>query len=162
LNWENTIKELIVLLKNKLVATGKVEFWRTKARLVEYQILRAVISEQAALLFLYLGGVRPPENPLHSWFGRVSLCAAEESWPMESGEQMHAFALVNLREFPFTPKGLEEIEFICIFIGPKELPINIHAADINDQTAHRLDKLQPFGQLTFFFLITVRSDDPVH
>ncbi|MBU2709028.1 DUF1963 domain-containing protein [Zooshikella marina] len=72
-----------------------------------------------------IGGFRPPEDPFCSWFGKVSFCLPGEEWPEQSGEPMHALAQVNLTEFPFKPKGLEDIEFITIFIGPKELPIDV-------------------------------------
>ena len=76
-----------------------------------------------------IGGFRPPENPLCSWFGKVSFCLPSEEWPQQRGEPMHALAQVNLTEFPFKPNGLEDFEFITIFIGPKELPMDAPNGD---------------------------------
>jgi uncharacterized protein YwqG len=71
-----------------------------------------------------IGGFRPPEDPLTSWFGQVLLCAPGEVWPMQSGKPMHALAQIVLRDFPFRPKGVEDIALITVFVGPDELPDN--------------------------------------
>jgi len=73
-------------------------------------------------IVLDIGGFRPPKSPVSSWFGKVLFCNPNEDWPMQDGEAMHALAQINIKEFPFKPRGLEDIEFICVFIGPKELP----------------------------------------
>jgi uncharacterized protein YwqG len=73
-------------------------------------------------IVLDIGGFRPPEDPLASWFGKVSFCVEGESWPIHDDEPMLAVAQINLTEFPFKPDGLEDIDFICVFIDAKELP----------------------------------------
>ncbi len=71
-----------------------------------------------------IGGFRPPEDPLHSWFGKVSFCVQDEEWPLQNGDPMHALAQINICQLPFRTPGLEDIDFIAIFVGPHELPID--------------------------------------
>ena len=75
-------------------------------------------------IVLDIGGFRPPEDPTTSWFGKVGFCKDGEGWPHYQGKPMHALAQINLTELPFKPSGLEEFEFITIFIGPDELPVD--------------------------------------
>jgi len=75
-------------------------------------------------IILDIGGFKPPENPMSSWFGKVAFCSNGEEWPLFDGEQMHALAQINLADLPYKPKGLEDLEFIAIFIGPNELPVD--------------------------------------
>ena len=71
---------------------------------------------------LELGGQRPPSDPMHSWFGKVSFCEPGEGWPMQDGVPMEALAQINVASLLFTPPELEDVEFIAIFINSKELP----------------------------------------
>ncbi len=73
---------------------------------------------------LEIGGFRPPDDPDASWFGRVNLAAPGEAWPLTDGEPMHALCQINVSDMPFRPPGLEDVGFIAVFIGPKELPID--------------------------------------
>ena len=79
------------------------------------------VLRRRAVVF-QIGGFRPSEDPLASWFGRVNVAAAGESWPMTDGLPMHALCQINLTELPFRPPRLEDIDFITVFIGPKTLP----------------------------------------
>jgi uncharacterized protein YwqG len=78
------------------------------------------ISRKA--IVLDIGGFRPHEDPMTSWFGKVSFGKPGEEWPKQDGFPMHALAQVNLLELPFRPNGLEDFEFICVFVGPRGLP----------------------------------------
>lgn len=40
------------------------------------------------------------------------------------GEPMHAICQINLTELPFRPPRLSDLEFITVFIGPDELPVD--------------------------------------
>ena len=75
-------------------------------------------------IVLEVGGFRPPDNPLASWFGRVTTCAPGEAWPEMGGTPMQALCQINLSEMPFRPPRLDDIEMIAILIGPDELPYN--------------------------------------
>ncbi|MDJ0941527.1 MAG: DUF1963 domain-containing protein [Woeseiaceae bacterium] len=69
-----------------------------------------------------IGGFRPPENPNSSWFGAVNLATPEQSWPESNGKPMHALCQINIADLPFRTPGLEDIDFLSVFIGPDELP----------------------------------------
>jgi uncharacterized protein YwqG len=71
---------------------------------------------------MQIGGFRPPENVYSSWFGKVNFCSAAESWPKSDGKPMHALCQLNLTELPYRPHGLDDIQFITVFIGPDSLP----------------------------------------
>ena len=73
---------------------------------------------------LEIGGFRPPDNTDASWFGRVNLARRDEEWPESNGKPMHALCQINLTEMPFRPHRLDDIDFIAVFIGPDELPID--------------------------------------
>lgn len=98
-------------------------------------------------IVLDIGGFRPPEDPLISWFGKVSFCEPGEKWPVQDGEPMHALAQINLTDFPFKPEGLEDIEFITVFIGPKELPIDTPSGNNWEiRTYKKVSNLVPLNQ----------------
>ena len=69
-----------------------------------------------------IGGFRSEEDESASWFGRVNLAAPDEAWPLTDGKPMHALCQVNVKELPFRPTGLDDVEFITVFIGPDDLP----------------------------------------
>lgn len=75
-------------------------------------------------IHMQVGGFRPPEAPAGSWFGRVNLALPGESWPTTAGQPMHALCQINTTELPFRPAGLEDVEFVAVFIGPSELPLD--------------------------------------
>jgi uncharacterized protein YwqG len=74
-------------------------------------------------IVMEIGGFRPSDDLTASWFGRVNLGAIGESWPLQDGRPMLALAQVNLTELPFRPPGLDDIDFITIFVGPEKLPV---------------------------------------
>ncbi len=69
-----------------------------------------------------IGGFRPPESPDASWFGSVKLASPDEGWPTSDGKPMHALCQINVANLPFRPPGLDDIDFLSVFIGPDELP----------------------------------------
>lgn len=72
-----------------------------------------------------LGGFKPSEDPLESWFGRVNVCAQGETWPEFDGKPMHALCQINVRNLPLRPKRLADIDLITVFVGPDDLPIDV-------------------------------------
>jgi uncharacterized protein YwqG len=82
--------------------------------------LRKRLARRA--IVLEIGGFRPPENPLASWFGRVNVSAPGEAWPETDGEPMHALCQINLSEMPFRPPRLDDLEMITVFINSNKLP----------------------------------------
>ena len=73
-------------------------------------------------IVLEIGGFRPPDDPLTSWFGRVNFAANGEDWPTTDGRPMRALCQINLTEMPFRPPRLDDVDFIAVFVGPDELP----------------------------------------
>ena len=73
-------------------------------------------------IIMEIGGFRPSDILTASWFGHVNLGAIGESWPLQDGQPMLPLAQINLTELSFRTPGLEDIEFITLFIGPEKLP----------------------------------------
>lgn len=71
---------------------------------------------------MQIGGFRPSEDKHASWFGKVNLCSKGEGWPESNGKPMHALCQLNLTKLPYRPKGLDDIQFLTVFIGPDNLP----------------------------------------
>jgi uncharacterized protein YwqG len=71
-----------------------------------------------------IGGFRPPEDPAASWIGRVNLALPGEEWPSTNGQPMLPLCQINVTELPSRPPHLEDLAFLSVFIGPKELPVN--------------------------------------
>lgn len=74
-------------------------------------------------ILMEIGGFRPVDYLTSSWFGRINLGAVGESWPIYKGLPLQALAQINLTELPFRPSGLDDIEFIAIFINSEQLPL---------------------------------------
>lgn len=84
--------------------------------------LRDKFARRAVVL--EIGGFRPPTDPAVSWFGRVNLALPGETWPRSDNKPMHALCQINLAQLPFRPPRLDDIDFLTLFIGPKELPLD--------------------------------------
>jgi|SRR5579863_1072239 len=89
-----------------------------------YSVSREEVARQLRrrAVVLDIGGFRPPTDPATSWFGRVNLALPNETWPEHAGEPMLALAQVNLTEMPFRSPGLEDLDLLTVFIGPRKLP----------------------------------------
>lgn len=71
-----------------------------------------------------IGGFRPPDDPLSSWFGQVRFALPGETWPATDGLPMFPLCQLNLTALPFRPPRLDDLEFITVFIGPKKYPVD--------------------------------------
>jgi Domain of unknown function (DUF1963) len=73
-----------------------------------------------------VGGFRPPQDPLASWFGRVRVALPGEGWPTTTaGAPMLALAQFNLRELPCRPpQALADVALLTLFLGPWQLPVD--------------------------------------
>src|SRR5438876_5404979 len=76
-----------------------------------------------------LGGFRPPEEPLASWFGRVRVAHPDEVWPEHDYRPMAPLCQINCGELPFRPESLSDIALITVFIARDELPSNTANGD---------------------------------
>jgi uncharacterized protein YwqG len=75
-------------------------------------------------IIMDIGGFRPPDDPLASWFGKVNMALADEEWPQTNGQPMHALCQLNLLELPYKPALLADLAMLTIFIGPTQLPVD--------------------------------------
>ena len=82
---------------------------------VSIKDLQTRLTRRATLI--EVGGFRPPADPSASWFGRVNLALPDEAWPTEGGRSMLPVAQLNLREAPFVPPSLADLEMIMVFFG---------------------------------------------
>ena len=77
-----------------------------------------------------VGGFRPPDNPLCSWFGDVLVCKEGEEWPSWKHPVslktvfLTPLAQFNLTEAPFVPERLKQFKMITVFIDAEELPFD--------------------------------------
>lgn len=82
---------------------------------VSIKELKTRLARRATLI--EVGGFRPSAAPSASWFGRVNLTLPGEAWPVEAGRSMLPIVQLNLREAPFVPPQLADVELIALFFG---------------------------------------------
>jgi hypothetical protein len=69
-----------------------------------------------------VGGFRPPEDPLSSWFGQIRVGLPGESWPLGPELPMLPLCQLNLREAPHRPPALDDVDLIAIWVDQQTLP----------------------------------------
>jgi hypothetical protein len=104
-----------------------------------------------------LGGVRPPQDLLASWFGRVRVALPGERWPTTECAPMLALAQFNLRELPCRPpQALADIALLTLFLGPWRLPVDApNGVNWALRAYPSLDDLVPLAEPT-----PARAGDP--
>ncbi|MBK1810764.1 DUF1963 domain-containing protein [Clostridium sp. YIM B02505] len=110
------------------------------------EIIKDKLKRKATLM--QIGGFRPDNNLLTSWFGRVNFCLPGEDWPICNGIPMHALCQINLTQLPYVPESLNDLEFLVVFISPDEYPNN----DTNGvnwclRAYKRIEELVPLKQI---------------
>lgn len=70
-----------------------------------------------------VGGFRPPDDPLTSWFCR-GVGAPDEMLPSWNGEPMFPLLQVRVSELPFVPEQLAGIELLVLFFSLREFPFD--------------------------------------
>lgn len=75
-----------------------------------------------------IGGFRPAETPVASWFAGHFVGAPDERWPLSDGEPMLPLLQVRTDELPYVPKQLKDVALFNVFCGPRKLPIDFPAA----------------------------------
>jgi hypothetical protein len=68
-----------------------------------------------------VGGFRPPEDPLTSWFGR-GVCLASEPEVSFNGQALFPLLQVRVSELPEVPKALEGIALLVVYMNAAEVP----------------------------------------
>lgn len=119
--------------------TTRDEIIETTFAAIDQHLRKASIAQ--------IGGFRPPDAPLTSWFGGRFLALPNESWPTSNHGPMLPLLQVRTDELPFVPAQLDGIALFTVFIDRKELPVD--AAKNGDHWAIRtyttLDGLEPLA-----------------
>lgn len=71
-----------------------------------------------------IGGFRPPEDKLTSWFGGPGFGLEGESLPTYNDRDMFCLIQVRISELPVIPPELKGIEFLVVFINREEFPFD--------------------------------------
>jgi hypothetical protein len=71
-----------------------------------------------------IGGFRPPDDPLSSWFGGHGVTLPDESMPEHNGEPMFPLLQVNCAELPYVPKELNGTALFVVWFNQTEIPFD--------------------------------------
>src|SRR5215831_11192034 len=105
---------------------------------LDRHVCRASIAE--------IGGFRPSAEPITSYFGGRFVSGPGEEWPLNGGQPMIPLLQVRTDELPYRPDTLEGIALFNVFIGPRELRIDLPAENGEGwllRSYPSLDRLSP-------------------
>ena len=71
-----------------------------------------------------IGGFRPPEDPMTSWFGGRGVGLPGDIRPSFEGREMFSLLQVKVAELPHAPEELNGIAFLNVFIDREVMPFN--------------------------------------
>ncbi len=71
-----------------------------------------------------IGGFRPPEDKITSWFGGPGVGKKGEARPQYKGKDMFCLLQVKISELPYIPKELENTAFLTVFFNVEEHPFD--------------------------------------
>ncbi|WP_211224321.1 DUF1963 domain-containing protein [Oceanospirillum maris] len=71
-----------------------------------------------------VGGFRPPEDRITSWFGGSGVGLAGEALPVYRGRDMFCLLQVKVSELPVIPPELKQIAFLVVFTNREEFPFD--------------------------------------
>ena len=78
-----------------------------------------------------VGGFRPPDDPLWSWFGHVRVGLPGEKWPVGMELPMLPLCQLNLSQAPHRPPALDDVELLAIWLDQQTLPTDFPARNGN-------------------------------
>lgn len=107
---------------------------------LDRHIRRASIAE--------IGGFRPPEVPITSYFGGRFVGESGEDWPQWENEPMLPLLQIKTDELPHRPQALDGIVLLNVFIGSKELPIDLPAENGNGWLLRTYSSMEGLSPLT--------------
>ena len=87
------------------------------------EVLKDLKSKLRPAAVARVGGFRPPDDPLTSWFCRA-VALPDESLPEWQGEPMFPLLQVRVRDLPVIPVELEGIELLLLFQNRREHPFD--------------------------------------
>jgi uncharacterized protein YwqG len=71
-----------------------------------------------------IGGFRPPESLVHSWFGGQGVGLSGEELPKYKGKEMSPLMQVKVDELPHVPDALGKTKFLVVFFNREEIPFD--------------------------------------
>lgn len=86
---------------------------------LDRHVRRASIAE--------IGGFRPPTESITSYFGGRFVAGPGEGWPLNGGQPMIPLLQVRTDELPCRPRALQGIALFNVFVGPRQLPLDLPA-----------------------------------
>ena len=96
-----------------------------------------------------IGGFRPPENPLTSWFGGRFVGLPDEEWPSSPAGPMIPLLQVHVSELPYCPPALANVALLTVFHDAREHPTHLPAPNGNGwliRTYSTLEGLVPLNK----------------
>lgn len=85
------------------------------------QALKELQSKLRPAAVAQVGGFRPPDDPVTSWFCRA-VGLPDEPLPEWKGEPMFPLLQVRVRDLPVVPQQLEGIELLVLYQNRREHP----------------------------------------
>ncbi len=86
-----------------------------------YKELDAVLRKASVS---QIGGFRPPDDRITSWFGGRGVGRVCETLPKHDGIDMFCLLQVKVAELPFIPPELGETKFLVVFFNRDEIPFD--------------------------------------
>lgn len=71
-----------------------------------------------------IGGFRPPDDPLSSWFGGHAVASSAEGVPESDGGPMFPLLQVNCSELPYVPAELVGTALFVVWLHMTEIPFD--------------------------------------
>jgi len=91
-----------------------------------------------------VGGFRPPETHLTSWFGGEGVSLPSEELPTYNGEKMFPLLQVRIDELPVVPEALKDTAMLIVFMNRETLPYDaVNGDGFLVREYKTLDGLQP-------------------
>lgn len=95
---------------------------RTPQEIIE-ETFRLLDQQRRPASVAEVGGFRPPDDPLVSWFGGHFVGAEGETWPEHQGRPMWPLLQVFTRELPYCPPLLADVAAFTVFVVADDLPL---------------------------------------
>ena len=98
---------------------GSTDIIRRAFEAADRKIRSASIAE--------IGGFRPPDDPLTSWFGGRFVASPDSPWPTSANGPMIPLVQIRISELPYVPPAFSTAALAQVFIDRAELPLDLPA-----------------------------------
>ncbi len=71
-----------------------------------------------------IGGFRPPDDSLSSWFGGHAVMLPDEAVPEYNGKPMFPLLQINILELPYVPEQLSGTSLLVVLLNQDEIPFD--------------------------------------